>query len=69
MIKLPNKKDIVAKKIEEIINGRRNLLKLIPLLKMAIISEFFASLLVKKTTDMKINNGENRFAKYGMKCK
>tara|TARA_B110000914_G_scaffold132154_1_gene115477 strand:+ start:2030 stop:2221 length:192 start_codon:yes stop_codon:yes gene_type:complete len=63
MIKLPNKKDIVAKKIEEIINGRRNLLKLIPLLKMAIISELFASLLVKKTTDMKINNGENRFAK------
>tara|TARA_Y100000588_G_C13504884_1_gene606856 strand:+ start:410 stop:559 length:150 start_codon:yes stop_codon:yes gene_type:complete len=48
-------------------NGLKNLLKLIPLLKIAIISELLASLDVKNTTDIKMNRGENRFAKYGIK--
>ena len=34
---------------------------------MAIISEFAASLEVKKITVMKTNRGENMFMKYGTK--
>ena len=49
---------MIAKKKDEIIKGLKNLLKLIPLLKIAIISELLAILLVKKTTEININNGE-----------
>ena len=38
-----------------------------PVLFMAMISEFEARFVVKKMTAMKMNNGENMFEKYGMK--
>tara|TARA_B100001142_G_scaffold38505_1_gene33844 strand:- start:408 stop:590 length:183 start_codon:yes stop_codon:yes gene_type:complete len=60
---LPKKKEAIDKKKDDIIKGLKNLLKLIPLLKIAIISELLAILLVKKTTEININNGENKFAK------
>ena len=44
-------------------NGFSNLLKLIPLVKIAIISVSFAILEVKKVTDIKINKELNRFIK------
>ena len=49
--------------------GTINRLKLTPLLSMAIISVLYAILEVKNITVMKVNNGENSVAKYGMKLK
>ena len=62
-MKLPKEKESRERIKEDIMNGLKNLLKLMPLLHIAMISELLASLDVKNTTDIKINNGENRFAK------
>ena len=51
------------KNTAQIKNGFSNLLKLIPLVKIAIISVSFAILEVKNVTDRKINKGLNRFIK------
>ena len=61
IIKFERRNDIIDNKIEAIMNGLSSLLKLIPLLYIAIISELFASLDVKKITEMNMNNGESRF--------
>ena len=55
IIKLPNMKDIKARINEAATKGIKNLLKLIPLLSIAIISELFAILDVKKITEININ--------------
>ena len=63
IIKLPKTNDSIPNKTAETINGNNNLLKLIPLLSMAIISVLFAILEVKNITEMKINKGLNKLPK------
>ena len=63
IIKFPNINDMHPKNSAQIKNGFSNLLKLIPLVKIAIISVSFAILEVKNVTDRKINKGLNRFIK------
>ena len=49
--------------------GHIILRKLIPLLRIAMISVLIAIFEVKKITAMKTKSGEKRVAKYGMKLK
>ena len=63
IIKFPNTNDIIAKKIAEIINGLISLVKLIPLLRIAMISLLLAIFDVKYITEIKIKSGLNRLAK------
>jgi hypothetical protein len=63
IIKFPNTNDIIAKKIAETINGLISLVKLIPLLRIAIISLLLAILEVKYITEIKIKSGLKRLAK------
>jgi hypothetical protein len=49
--------------------GHISLLKLIPLLRIAMISVLTAILDVKKMTAIKTKSGEKRVAKYGIKLK
>ena len=62
-MKLPRINESIPSKTAEIINGFNNLLKLIPLLSMAIISVLLAILEVKNITEIKINKGLNKLAK------
>jgi hypothetical protein len=61
MTSVPSTKLRTAIKVDATIYGRQSLLILIPVLIIAIISEFSASLLVKKITAMKTNKAEKRF--------
>jgi hypothetical protein len=59
----------MVSKLAPIMYGTNILLKLIPLVKIAIISVLKAILEVKNITDIKVNKGENIFIKYGMKLR
>ena len=61
--KAPKAKDSKAIIVAEIIYGRSNLLKLIPVERIAIISELSASLVVKKITEINTNKALKRFAR------
>jgi hypothetical protein len=56
-------------KTHDTIYGTIRRLKLTPAARMEIISELPAIFDVKNMTAMKTNNGEKRFAKYGMKLR
>jgi hypothetical protein len=60
---------MAVKTVAPIIYGTNILRKLIPPVKMAMISVLKAILEVKKITEIKVNKGENMFTKKGMKLK
>ncbi len=62
-MKLLNVKDNTANNTAHNIKGRKNLLKLMPPLKMDITSVLFAILEVKKMTAIKVNKGLKRLPK------
>jgi hypothetical protein len=59
----------MVSKLAPIMYGTNILLKLMPPVKIAIISVLKAILEVKNITDIKVNRGENIFTKNGMKLR
>ena len=68
-MKLLSTNDRIAKNPADKMKGRKNLLKLTPLLKMEITSVLLAILEVKKMTATKVNKGLKRLPKYGIKLR
>jgi hypothetical protein len=62
-MKLPRLNERTANNPAESIKGRKNLLKLTPLLRIEMTSVLLAIFEVKKITAIKVNRGLNRFPK------
>ena len=59
----PKENESKAIMVAEIMYGRNSLLKLIPVERIAMISELSANFVVKKITEINTNNALNKFAK------
>ena len=62
-MKFPKVKDSIANNPADSIYGRKNLLKLTPLLRIEMTSVLLAIFEVKKITATKVNNGLNKLPK------